>query len=180
MHDLSRCGYTDDGHAPSSQGAPGRLPGRPAACRPKPHIYSFLLVRVPRRVPRVYWPLVLGLRQAQRGRPTPLDVGAVSCRRRSRQFRWSAAGAPSWHLSLVRERDDRERCDRERWSLPRHPPPSAGLPSRTASTQRIDVSASAAVEPAGDQRHAVTDPSDEGDGAAALHGARQSRRRPFG
>ena len=78
MHDLSRCGYTDDGHAPSSQGAPGRLPGRPAACRSRPHIYSFLLVRVPRPVPRVYWPLVLGLRQAQRGRPTPLDVGAVS------------------------------------------------------------------------------------------------------
>ena len=78
MHDLSRCGYTDDGHAPSSQGAPGRLPGRPAACRSRPHIYSFLLVRVPRPVPRVYWPLVLGLRQAQRGRPTPLDVDAVS------------------------------------------------------------------------------------------------------
>ena len=33
--------------------------------------------RVPRPVPRVYWPLVLGLRQAQRVRPTPLDVGAV-------------------------------------------------------------------------------------------------------
>jgi hypothetical protein len=48
VHDLSRCGYTDDGHAPSSQGAPGRLPGRPAACRSRPHIYSFLLVRVPR------------------------------------------------------------------------------------------------------------------------------------
>jgi hypothetical protein len=43
----------------------------------RPHIYSFLLVRVPRPVPRVYWPLVLGLRQAQRGRPTPLDVAAV-------------------------------------------------------------------------------------------------------
>jgi len=48
VHDLSRCGYTDDGHAPSSQGAPGRLPGRPAACRSRSHIYSFLLVRVPR------------------------------------------------------------------------------------------------------------------------------------
>jgi hypothetical protein len=76
VRDLSRCGYTDDGHAPSSQAAPGRLPGRPAACRSRPHIYSFLLVRVPRPVPRVYWPLVLGLRQAQRGRPTALDVGA--------------------------------------------------------------------------------------------------------
>jgi hypothetical protein len=44
----------------------------------------------------------------------------------------------------------------------------------------IDVSASAAVEAAEDQRHAVTYPSDEGDGAAALHGVRRSRRRPFG
>jgi hypothetical protein len=44
----------------------------------------------------------------------------------------------------------------------------------------IDVGASAAVEAAGDQRRAVTDPSDEGGGAAALHGARGSRRRPFG
>jgi hypothetical protein len=59
VHDLSRCGYTDDGHAPSSQAAPGRLPGKPAACRSRPHIYSFLLVRVPRPAPRVYWPLVL-------------------------------------------------------------------------------------------------------------------------
>src|SRR5262252_5739242 len=40
----------------------------------------------------------------------------------------------------------------------------------------IDVSASAAVEDAEDQRHAVTYLSDEGDGAAALHGARRSPR----
>jgi hypothetical protein len=44
----------------------------------------------------------------------------------------------------------------------------------------IDVSASAAVEAAGDRRHAVTCRSDEGDGAAALDGARRSRRRPSG
>jgi hypothetical protein len=44
----------------------------------------------------------------------------------------------------------------------------------------IDVSASAAVEAAGDQRRAVTYPSGEGDGAAALHGAPRSRRQPFG
>jgi hypothetical protein len=85
VHDLSRCGYTDDGHAPSSQAAPGRLPGRPTACQSRPHIYSFLLVRIPRPVPRVYWPLVLGLRQAQRGHPTPLDAGAVPGRLQSRQ-----------------------------------------------------------------------------------------------
>src|SRR5215467_12077177 len=44
----------------------------------------------------------------------------------------------------------------------------------------IDVSASAAVEDAEDQRHAVTYLSDGGDGAAALHGARRSPQRPFG
>lgn len=47
---------------------------------------AFLLVRIPRPVLRVYWPLVLGLRQAQRGRPTPLDVGAVP---------WPACGVDS-------------------------------------------------------------------------------------
>ena len=106
-------------------------------------------------------------------------------RLRSRQSRWPRRRAPSWHLGPVRER-----YDRERWSLRRYPPPSAGSPSRTASTNEsspsgrdpgcVDVSAPAAVEAAEDQRHAVTYPSGEGDGAAALHGVRRSRRRPFG
>jgi len=52
-----------------------------------------------------------------------------------------------------------------------------GIPVQAAAAAEAGL---AAVEAAGDQRQAVTYPSDEGDGAAALHGARRARRRPFG
>jgi hypothetical protein len=43
----------------------------------------------------------------------------------------------------------------------------------------IGVSAPAVVKTGGDQRYSFKRRSDEGGGAAALHGVRRSRRRPF-
>ena len=84
MHDLSRCGYTDTGAGTPTTATLLQVKRRLVGYRAdRRHAglgltsNPFLLVRIPRPVPRVYWPLVLGLRQAQRGRPTPLDVGAV-------------------------------------------------------------------------------------------------------
>jgi hypothetical protein len=51
------------------------------------------------------------------------------------------------------------------------------LPGRNPGS--IDASAPAVVKATGDQRPGVKHQSDEGGGAAALHGVRRSRRRPF-